>query len=682
MADEVYADYQDEELLAAYLEEAHEQIDILDQSLVALEQHPENDGLIQAVFRAAHTLKGSSAALGYRQIAELTHAMEDALDRVRHGEQALTPWLTDRLLEALDILRGLQRSIEETGVEHTAVAVGDLAEALRSAVEADAADAGAIDIADIQIGPLPDGDVAFLVQFAEDCGMPGIRAFMVLRTLETFGAITHVTPSREDIDADRVQQRLLLAVASVGDAATDEELAAAVKRVPEVEWVRVGRGEAAAGLSLHAPSRDAREVRAEAAPPQATSALSDSSREQQTVRVSVKTLDRIMNLVGELVLDRTRVAQLKDELSEHHPTDPTLRDLDVVANHLETIVAELHEQVLAARMLPVSQLFNRFPRLVRDLCRNLGKDVSLQVNGESEQLDRSVIERLVDPLTHLLRNAADHGMETGEARLRAGKSARGSIVLSARRQEDHVVIEVSDDGPGLDPERLRDKAIDAKMITSDRARAMSRQELLHLVFLSGFSTAARVTDVSGRGVGMDVVRRNVEALGGAIAVDSTLGVGTTFSLKIPLTLAIVRALVVRAGNVPMALPMALVEETLNVPRSALGSVRARPLFTWRDVVVPVINLTDAMPGCGASTRTNRLHLIIVRHEGRVVALAVDAVLGHQEIVVKSLGGFLGEVPGLAGATILGNGRVALIVDVGQLFAAGLLARAVAEAASV
>lgn len=669
----------DGELLLVFLEETREQIEILDNGLIRLEREPENTELIQGIFRAAHTLKGSSGTMGFKQMADLTHAMEDILDRVRQHTIEVTADVVDALLRGLDLLREMETSIESgEGSSISSDTPVPLATELRSIAAGKVSAPQTAQAEQKPLEALDDDHIAMLINFSPECEMPGIRAFMALRALENHGDITDSVPSREIIDEGSFGSRILLVLNSTHP---DEVLRQAVMSIPEVEWVRVARGAAAAGMRIDLPSRESL-TSAESAESgdtntrQATS--TGSIHTQQTVRVNVETLDSIMNLVGELVLDRTRVARFHEDLIDRHPEDEELiQDIDGVSHHLGTIIGDLHEQVLQTRMLPVSQLFNRFPRMVRDLSRSLGKDIEFTIEGEHEQLDRSVIEKLVDPLTHILRNSLDHGMEKPDLRIAQDKPARGNIHLSARREESHVLIQVIDDGPGINIDRLKEKAIQSGLLTTEQADALPKQEAIALIFQSGLSTAKEVSDVSGRGVGMDVVKRNVESLGGTIAIESEQGQGTITSLKIPLTLAIVRALIVRVGRVAMALPLAHIEEAIDIPRSAVSTVRGRAIFPWRDQVVPVIRLADALPGCGESTHGKMIHLVAVRYDRRVVCLAVDAIIGHQEIVVKSLGGYLGDISGLAGATILGNGRVALIVDIGKLFEDGYLQEAAA-----
>ncbi|MHB0938356.1 MAG: chemotaxis protein CheW [Armatimonadota bacterium] len=684
---------EDGELYAIFLEEAREQIENLDQGLVNLEREPHNHELIHGIFRAAHTLKGSSGAMGLRQMANLTHAMEDVLDCIREGKLTVTATIADHLLQGLDLLRAMEKDLEEgRGDRLTSEEVPPIAATLRAVAHGDfaaaphptepappkakktrkgAAMAKETAVESLQPAPaqapalaaLPDTQVGILVNFTEDCQMPGIRAVMVLRQLATMGQVLTVTPTEEEIDRGMIGHRLLFTLQT---DATEELVRQQIRKVAEVEWARVARGGAAAGMRLDMPARE--DLRKDDASDERK--FSGAIQTQQTVRVSVDVLDRIMNLVGELVLDRTRVAQLKNELPEQHRSEEFIRDLDAVSQHLGSIVEELHEQIMQARMLPVSQLFNRFPRMVRDISRQLGKEVNFIIEGENEFLDRSIIEKLVDPLTHILRNAVDHGLESPAERAALEKNPCGSVRLSAQRKEEHISIEVSDDGPGINVERLKEKATASGLLNPERAQTMTDQEAYCLIFASGLSTAKQVSDVSGRGVGMDVVKRNIDAINGSILVESTPSMGTKMTIKIPLTLAIVRALIVRVGQVSMAVPLSHIEESLESTGAQRHSVRGYSVLQWRNTVVPIIHLADALPGCGESQ--SRDQLVIVRYDNRVVGLAVDEIVGHQEIVVKPLGNYLGEVPGLAGATILGNGRVALILDIGKLFESGFL----------
>ncbi len=668
MTDNQMTDFaQDEELFSIFLEEVHEILETLDQSLVQLEREPHNVALIQGIFRAAHTLKGSSGAMGLKNVASLTHAMEDVLDKVRTNAIDVNADVADALLKALDYLHGFENSLKEGKGEGK---VNDKFIEIVNELKNIASGTGVISIKTSNdtesLGKLPGGQLAVLVDITLDCQMPGIRAYMVIREMEKLGEIHKTVPSREQIDAGVIGHRLLMAVTS---ECPEEIIRQKLSIVSEIEWVRVASSDSGTIFTLDMPARNKKQVVEET---ENNSVGVGIVQQQQTVRVNVDILDNIMNLVGELVLSRTRMVQIKDDLGEAHPQDERLLDLDIVTQQLGSVVSELHAQVLQARMLPVSSLFNRYPRMIRDICRTMNKDVDFQISGENELLDRSVIEKLVDPLTHLLRNAVDHGMEMPDEREAMGKPRTGTVKLTAQRQEESVLISITDDGPGINSERLIEKAIAAGIINHERASTMSPNETFSLIFASGLSTAKSVSDVSGRGVGMDVVKRNIDAINGIVMVESEQGIGTNMTLKIPLTLAILRALVVKVGQTYMALPLSTIEETLNIKKDSISTVRGMAMMQWRDQVVPVIHLIEIMPGCGVPDDLPSFPMIVVQHSDRVAALCVDGIVGHQEIVVKPLGSFVGAIPGIGGSTILGNGKVALIIDVGSLFDSGLL----------
>ncbi|MEI6520031.1 MAG: chemotaxis protein CheA [bacterium] len=668
MTDNQMTDFsQDEELFAIFLEEVREILETLDQSLVQLEREPHNVALIQGIFRAAHTLKGSSGAMGLKNVASLTHAMEDVLDKVRNNAIDVTADVADALLKALDRLHEFEGSLKEGKGEGK---VDDKFNSILSELKNIASGAGAITVksgvSSESLGKLSDNQLAVLVDIALDCQMPSIRAYMVIREMEKLGEIQKTVPAREQIDAGVVGHRLLMAVTT---ECPEEIIRQKLTAVSEIEWVRISQGKAASSFTLDMPARNKKQVDEEA---EASQVGVGVVQQQQTVRVNVDILDNIMNLVGELVLSRTRMVQIKDDLGEAHPTDERILDLDIVTQQLGSVVSELHAQVLQARMLPVSSLFNRYPRMIRDICRTMNKEVDFQITGENELLDRSVIEKLVDPLTHLLRNAVDHGMEMPDERDALGKPRTGTVKLTAQRQEESVLIRITDDGPGINADRLKEKAIAAGIITQERAASMSQNETFSLIFASGLSTAKAVSDVSGRGVGMDVVKRNIDAINGIVMVESEQGIGTSMTLKIPLTLAILRALVVKVGQTFMAIPLSTIEETLNIRKDSINTIRGMAMMRWREHVVPVIHLIEIMPGCGVPDSLPSYPMIVVRHSDRIAALCVDGIVGHQEIVVKPLGAFVGEIPGIGGSTILGNGKVALIVDIGSLFESGLL----------
>ncbi|MGI6131494.1 MAG: chemotaxis protein CheW [Bacillota bacterium] len=691
-----------EEDIKVFLAEADEQLQYLEDGLLDLEQNSDDPEVIAQIFRAAHTLKGSSATLGHDKMARLTHSMESALDLVRKSQANVTPALMDLLLECLDMLRILNREIataQDSGADVT-----ELDERLLDVIESVERQASAGGVAGgggvPPMGGAPDeamwagqftgpADVRVWVRFVRTCPMPSVRAYQVIDRLSALGTLAYSEPSVDQIEAGDDVFDLVAVVEYDGDAL--EPLIEMVRNVTDVEDVRVlqvsqigsaraamqatAAREAAAPAELAAPLgvaaggatvSAARGAARTAAGPPVTAASTT------TVRVDVARLDVLSNLVAELVIDRTHLAQLESKLAEKHGGDELVSELNRTSTHIGRLTTELQEAINKARMLPIDNVFKRFPRMVRDLAQKQGKEVELIIRGEDTELDRSVSEEIGDPLIHLLRNAVGHGIEAPEERIRAGKPARGVVRLSAFRQENYIVVQVADDGRGIDPDLIRASAIRKGIVTEDAAARMSDKDAISLVFSSGLSTAAQADQVSGRGVGMDIVRRNLEKLNGSISVDTAIGRGATFTVKLPLTLAIIRALLVSLGQRIYAIPLNSVEEITRVETSDINTVGGREAIRPRGEVVPLLWLGDVF-GVRGHDRSARLSepgqkvfaVIASSHEGKV-GLAVDRLVGEMEIVIKSLGTFVGNIPGVSGVTILGDGRVALIVDVPSL----------------
>ena len=579
-----------EEDIKVFLAEADEQLQYLEDGLLDLEQNSDDPEVIAQIFRAAHTLKGSSATLGHDKMARLTHSMESALDLVRKSQANVTPALMDLLLECLDMLRILNREIataQDSGADVT-----ELDERLLDVIESVERQASAGGVAGgggvPPMGGAPDeamwagqftgpADVRVWVRFVRTCPMPSVRAYQVIDRLSALGTLAYSEPSVDQIEAGDDVFDLVAVVEYDGDAL--EPLIEMVRNVTDVEDVRVlqvsqigsaraamqatAAREAAAPAELAAPLgvaaggatvSAARGAARTAAGPPVTAASTT------TVRVDVARLDVLSNLVAELVIDRTHLAQLESKLAEKHGGDELVSELNRTSTHIGRLTTELQEAINKARMLPIDNVFKRFPRMVRDLAQKQGKEVELIIRGEDTELDRSVSEEIGDPLIHLLRNAVGHGIETPDERIRAGKPPRGVVRLSAFRQENYIVVQVADDGRGINPDLIRASAIRKGIVTEDAAARMSDKDAISLVFSSGLSTAAQADQVSGRGVGMDIVRRNLEKLNGSISVDTAIGRGATFTVKLPLTLAIIRALLVSLGQRIYAIPLNSVEE--------------------------------------------------------------------------------------------------------------------------
>ena len=622
---------------ALFLAEVDELLARLEEALVDLERAPDDQALLNEIFRAAHTIKGSSATIGHTRMAALTHAMETRLDSVRKGSASVTPKLVEALLKALDVLRLLRDEVE------TRVAADVDVEAAAAAVERRAA------LRRLPIAGEP--PIVSLTITLEEGPWAGVRALQALLTLGKHGRVVSSQPSQADLEREDfvVGTRLAVLVSSDEPVAV---LLEALKEVPELTAVEAGV----------APP-------AEASPSPASSSSSPGPRTSATtIRIDVGRLDALLNLVGELVIDRTRLAQLSSALIEQFGDQRALADLQQTALHIGRITDELQEQVMKSRMLPIESVFNRLPRVVRDVAARQAKQVELIVEGKDTELDRSVIEEIGDPLLHLIRNAVDHGIETPARRTALGKPPAGRLRLSAAQEDSFIVISLEDDGRGIDIEAVKRKAVERGVVTSEQADRLSDAEAVQLIFAPGLTTADKLSDVSGRGVGMDVVRANVEKINGSVEVHTRPGLGTTFTIRLPLTLAIVQALLVRVAGGTYALPIHSVTETLRIEADQLHRVNRREATLLRDTVLPLVSLRRVF-GLGGVGPSDGSRLVVAVHTGnRQVGLVVDALVGEQEIVIKPLGHLVGDVAGISGAAILGDGSVALIVDVAALIA--------------
>jgi two-component system chemotaxis sensor kinase CheA len=626
-----------EKLLPVFLAEADEHLQALEEGVLLLERHGADPQLVQALFRSAHTLKGSASALGLRRIADLTHRMESLLEDLRSGHR--TPeGLADLLLACVDALRSLRQEVAETGQERTPVDA--LLERLNGWRRTGP-------------GHTPDGllPVEVRIRLRNDCPMPAARAIALLHRLRGEGTVEWADPSEEQLIQGSGASELVCRA-----RVRQPEVLQDVLSDPDVEWVRV----------LPAQDEPVREERWLDLGPQARGKLYDDPEvlrrhAMRTVRVDVERLDRLMNLVGELVADRIRFQQIAQRLRVGDRSQALAEELAEASTHLGRVASDLQAQILKARMLPIEHLFSRFPRYVRDLSQRAGKQVELVLEGQDTELDRSVIEQIGGPLMHLVRNAVDHGIEPPAERERAGKPPTGRLRLAAAQEEDAIVVIVEDDGQGIDTERVRHKAAELGLLTPDQAHRLSEEEAIELVFHPGLSTASAVTDVSGRGVGMDAVRAAVQAIGGSVTVETDRGRGTRVLLRLPLTLAIVRALLVGCGGERYALPLVAVHEIVEIPVGRIHRLGPHRSTLLRGSVLPLVSLHEALR-LPTPEQHERALCVVVGVGRRRIGLVVDRVIGEQEIVVKPLQGSLADAPGVAGATILGDGRVALILD--------------------
>ncbi|HHY92414.1 MAG TPA: chemotaxis protein CheA, partial [Firmicutes bacterium] len=628
---------------------------------------PAAQDAINTIFRAAHTIKGMAATMGFQTITTLTHRMEDVLDRLRSQVLSLTPELSDLLFQAVDRLESVL-STAQGGNEPPLASLADILPRLNqwagkeggavlpAAAAAPAGGTPAAKLESHELRALEEGkrqgfQAYFVkVRLTPDCLMKGVRAFLVFQKLEGRGEVLRAEPPVEDLEEERFADAFRLLLLTREAPLTVKTLLSGISDVADVEVVPVEQAAAPAPSTSSAGGvesgdnygRHGGEVKAR-------------HLSTQTVRIDIRRLDNLMNLVGELVITKTRLEQLA--LSTATPeAEETMKSLARVAGGLQ-------DAVMKARMVPLAQVFTRFPRMVRDLARELGREVEFTIEGEETELDRSVIDEIGDPLVHLLRNAVDHGVEPPAERARRGKPPTGHVRLSACYEGNHVLIAVEDDGEGINRDAVLAMAKERGLVSAQEAKELGEQEVYRLLFLPGFSTAAKITDVSGRGVGLDVVQNKIESLGGSVAVTSRPGQGTRFAIRLPLTLAIIQALLVSLGSETYALPLESVEEIQVIPAADFKRVRGREVILLRGEVVPLVRLgtllgrleSDAGPG-------GEVPLVVVRGAGGRAGLVVDGLVGQREIVIKSLGRFLGNVPGIGGATILGDGRVALIID--------------------
>lgn len=706
--------------LGIFLDEAREHLQAMNEGLLALETNPKDSAVIERVFRAAHTLKGMSATMGFQAVAELTHAMENVLDKFRQKQLEVKPDSMDCLFRCLDVLEAFTNAVaagQETSLDPT-VLIKDLqglasagaketnpAKAAKPAKPAaaaspaaEAAASGDVELSAPALSPTQE-ELAILVEarrnayrlyqvnveLDEQCILKSARAYLVIRNLEDQGQILHVQPSVEELEEEKfarifsllyvtrlMSDEVLGVVRSVSEISRVSVTAVAVEGMspPEVSEAQAeaaatatvetvaGAGTAVAGgPEEEKPAAPEREKGAAPAAGAVTAPTTPGHQAvRQTVRVDIEKLDSLMNLVGELVINRSRLSQIG--------TQAKVAMLGETIEELARITTDLQGLVMKARMVPIDQVFNRFPRMVRDLARELGKEINLNIEGHETELDRTVVDEIGDPLVHLLRNAVDHGVEAPDVRRARGKNPVGEVRITARHEGNQVVVEVSDDGKGVDPAKVKAKAVERGVVTAEEAAQMSEQEANSLLFRSGFSTVEKVTDISGRGVGLDVVTNKIQSLNGTVELQSKPGAGSRFIIKLPLTLAIIQALLIQLGRREVyALPLENIEEIIKVTQDALKSLQRAEYLLFRGQVIPVIRLGTLFSTPDAGGEQEELDVVVVKSGGRRLGLVVDQLLGQQEIVIKSLDSLLADVRGFAGATILGDGKVALILDV-------------------
>lgn len=693
--------------LEIFIDETSEHIQSLSDNIMALENEPDNKDVVNEIFRAAHSLKGMAGTMGFKRMQRMTHDMENVFQEVRNDAIEVNSEMIDLLFQCLDAIEGYLEIIKETSDEGTndnEAIIQQLNGFLdgtggtpASAPAAEASEAGTPEPAKEDAGKkflevsLDEEEKHKLKEAADngqnvygmtvyvqkDCLLKAARAFLVFKAVEESAEILVYKPSAQDIEDEKFENDFSIffgtadpldKVVSAAKAVSEIEDVVADKVSPEELWNGASADSAAepsADASLPAPAAEtsaaaAKQPAASAPAPKKQTGKPVTSR---TVRVDIEKLDALMNQVSELIIAKNSLVSLSINSGSSVQNQAYQEQIE----YLERITTSLHESVMKVRMVPIESVVNKFPRMIRDLSRSLNKKMELYMTGEETELDRTVVDQIGDPLQHLLRNSADHGLESAQLRLERGKPESGTILLKAFQEGNNVIIEVSDDGNGIDTEAVKRKAIERGLVTPEQAENFSQKEIIDFLFMPSFSMAKKITDVSGRGVGLDVVKSNIEALGGDVTVKSVLGEGSTFTVRLPLTLAIIQALMVIIGDEKYAISLSSIVSIEEIPIADIKYVEAKEVINMRGTVIPIIRLNQLLDIEPPEDERESLTIVIVSKGEKQVGLVVDDLMGQQEIVIKSLGSFIDNSSKIiSGATILGDGEVALILDVNTL----------------
>ena len=691
--------------LEIFIDETKEHLQNLNDLLLVLEKEPEDKATINEIFRAAHSLKGMAGTMGYKRMQNLTHNMENVFSEIRNDKMKVTASLIDTLFQCLDALESYLNNIQETsdeGTEDNEAIIKLLNEFLATegnmtteaqpaptaqpeqAAPAAGSESGNAKYKDVQLADFEQHAIneakkkgmnayGFTVYLDPNCILKAARAFLVFKGIEEVGEVIKSEPSTQDIEDEKFD--LDFSVFVVSNESYDKVLNV-IKNVSEVKDVVGGeleevsteapvqtsaapaQNEVSTAKEAQAPAK-ADEKKSAAAPAKSGKAVANRS-----VRVDIDKLDTLMNLVSELIIAKNGLVSINNSTSEN--TVSGRQNFNEQIEYLERVTTSLHESVMNVRIVPIETVVNRFPRMIRDLSKKLDKKMELYMTGEETELDRTVIDEIGDPLMHLLRNSADHGLEHADVRAQRGKPEVGTIFLNAYQDGNNVVIEVGDDGNGIDIENVRKKAIEKGTITPEQAEVMTDKDIIDLLFRPSFSTSEKITDVSGRGVGLDVVKSKIEALGGDVEVKTKLGEGSTFIVRLPLTLAIIQALMVKLGDEQYAISLGSIETLEDITKSDIKYVNSKEVIHLRDKVIPIIRLGKLLDVESSNEDSENMTVVIVRKGDKRAGIVVDSLIGQMEIVIKSLGSYINVNKMISGATILGDGDIALIIDANTL----------------
>jgi two-component system chemotaxis sensor kinase CheA len=672
--------------------ESEEHLQQLNDSLLGLEQNPNDLEYINTMFRSAHTLKGMSATMGFNTISELTHEMENLMDMVRKSQVEVSNGLIDILFECLDTLEALVEAVDSGGevdiahlqatltqamegnmpVEHIKNSVATSIDVIQNEIARDIPDEGTktqaeldtvidnIELSDNEKQAIQeavnDGNrvVSLKVILDESCVLKSARSTLVLINVSKMGDIIKCTPTEAELEDEKFDLDFTVIFAT---KSADDDIVGAIRKISEIKEVvptTIAENSGVEEKQQETKASDTEEKKSASAVKR-----SDAVKSIQSVRVNIERLDNLMNLVGELIINKIRLNQLASDLNA--------KDLDESLANLDRLTNEIQTEVMESRMVPIDQIFSRFPRMVRDLAKSEGKQINLIIEGKEIELDRTVLDEIGDPLVHLLRNAVDHGIESEEERKQLGKPVAGLVRLAASRQRNSVLIEVEDDGKGMEPGHLRDVAVKKGLLTREEVDKLSDNDALNLIFMPGFSGAKVVTDISGRGVGMDAVKTKIEALGGSVKISSVPGQGSIMKLQLPLTVAIIQSLMVTVSDETYAIPLGNVIRDVGIKASDIKTIEGKEVIMLRGEVLPLLRLHDILESSAEKEDKQNLIVVVVEKMGSNIGLVVDDLLGQQEVIIKTLDNkLLKNMKGFAGATILGDGSVALILDIATL----------------
>lgn len=672
--------------LSMFIDESRDHLQAINEHMLSLESNPEDISIVQNIFRSAHTLKGMSATMGFEDIASLTHEMENVLDLVRNHKLKMDSFIFDCLFKSTDSLETMVEDIIQGGTGKADVS--DIVAALKSIVSgdylkgaaggsakpADGQDETKAELDEFQLSivqqSIEAGIPVFWIEVTvrQDCVLKAARAYMVFNVLEQNGEVIKASPSVEDIEQEKFGESFAVYYISQIDHDQLHKQISSVSEIDKVELVVLNQ-EKLAERMLPAARAAQKEVAAAAAvvtsePPKAEvkkppAAQAGAPVANRTIRVDIERLDFLMNLFSELLIDRVRLEQLASEIRKNELTE--------TVEHMARVSSDLQNIVLKLRMVPVDTVFNRFPRMIRDVAKTLDKKVDLIITGAETELDRTVVDEIGDPLVHLLRNAVDHGLEPTSERIALGKPETGTIHLRAYHSGNHVFIEIEDNGRGINRDKVLGKAIQNGVVTQEQAARMTDKEVYMLLFASGFSTADKISDISGRGVGLDVVKTKIESLGGEVHVDSEFGKGSKWSVQLPLTLSIISAMLIRLHGEKYAIPLSSIVETAAIRPEQVRIVHGNQMVDYRNSVIPLIPLAKLFDvPQGEDESEADIQIVVIRKGEKMAALVVNEFIGQQEIVLKTLGKYLTNLFAVSGATILGDGQVALIIDTNAL----------------